>query len=221
MTSLCHLASDWRGDLPPGGAMVEQKIDGFRCLWFRGIDGKPRLWTRQGHPIEGCDHIAHRLALFEEAAGGPLFIDGELQVDGSLAATKHWVETGWKHGGEKGVYHAFDVLADADWRAGGGDVPLYQRKAWLAALADQVGDPWEWRARSHGRDDPTAVRIIPDEWTESMADVIDLARRVWAVEGEGVVVKDALAPYRRKRSGAWAKVKQCNQHKWSRRPIAA
>lgn len=54
MTGLCHLAADWRGDVPAGGWLVEQKWDGWRCLYFRGIDGQPRLWTRQGMPIDGA-----------------------------------------------------------------------------------------------------------------------------------------------------------------------
>lgn len=215
MTALCQLAGDYRGALTLGGAMGELKHDGFRCLRFAGIDGKARLWTRQGIPIEGCDHIAYRLGLIEEAAGEPLFIDGELVVDGTLAATKHWVETGHKFGGERGLFHAFDVMPLRDWKAGGCDQPLYARKARLKSLMDAVGDPWEWRPGSRGRDEgATSVVYVEDQWLATPADVIAEARRVWATGGEGLMLKDAEAPYRRNRNPAWQKVKAANQQKW-------
>lgn len=203
--------------------MVELKHDGFRCLFTRGIDGKPGLWTRNGMPIQGCDHILHRLTMFEESAGGPLFIDGELVVDGTLAATKAWVERGHKLGGEAGVFHAFDMLPYPDWRAGGSPTPLYARKSALQHLSAQVeteaANRWEWRPGSRGRDDTAIpVRVVLDEWATDAADVLDLARRVWADNGEGVMVKDAEAPYCRTRNRSWLKVK--SEAAW-RYPIAA
>lgn len=215
--SLCALATDWKGHIPEGGAAFEVKFDGFRCLRFRGIDGKPYLFTRQGQIIHGCDHIAHRLALIEEAAGEPLFIDGELVVDGTLAATKHWVETGHKFGGEKGTFYAFDVLPYREWQRGGWDAPWYERKAMLKRLLAEVGDPWEWRPGSRGRDEgATAVALVEDSWAADAGDAISEARRIWAAQGEGIVLKDPLAPYRRSRGPAWTKVKQLNYHHWSK-----
>lgn len=212
---LCQLAGEWKGSMPLGGMLVEQKHDGFRCLWFRGHDGKPRLWTRNGMPIEGCAHIAWRLSQMEEAAGRPLFIDGELVVDGTLAATKHWVETGWRAGGEKGTLYAFDVLDEAEWRAGGTDRPLIERKKALSGLFGATVDDWEWRPGSRGRDEALPpVVILPDSWCFTPADVVAEARRVWAAGGEGLMLKDALSPYQRNRSDAWLKVKADN--KWMR-----
>lgn len=217
MNGLCALAADWKGEMSDGGVMFENKVDGFRCLYFRGVDGQPRLWSRQGMPLEGADHVFRRLQAMEAAAGTPLFIDGEIQVDGSLAATKHWFETGWRKGGDKGVFHAFDVLDFADWQRGGTDQPLYERKARLAELygpTEEIGDGWTWREGSRGAEAPPAVRLVEDGWCFDVADVVNEARRVWAIGGEGLMLKDAESPYRRKRSPAWQKVKQENFHKW-------
>jgi len=219
VTSLCQLAGDWRGNLPPGGVLSEPKIDGWRCLAFRGIDGKFRLWTRQGMPIEGADHVLYKLGLMDRAAGGPMFWDGEIQVGGSLAATKQWFEGGWKRGGERGTFHAFDCMTQAEWRAGGSSMPLYQRKAQLAAIMRAVDEDealsWEYRPGSKGDDAwRSSVTILPDLWLETPADVIAEARRVWAGGGEGLVLKDAEAPYRRNRNAGWLKVKAENMHKW-------
>ena len=200
--------------------MYEQKVDGWRALRFPGIDGKVRLSTRNGHPIEGIEHILHRLALMEQIAGEPMVFDGEFQVGGTLEATKHWCERGWRLGGEAGTFYAFDCLTLAEWRAGGTDRPLYERKAQLQALARAVDEEpalsWEWRPGSHGRDESGAVQILADSWAADERDVVDEAQRVWAAGGEGLMLKDAESPYRRLRSGAWLKVKGENVMKWSK-----
>lgn len=212
--SLCQLAKDWDGSVPAGGIMHEAKIDGWRALRFPGIDGRVRLWTRGGHVIEGTEHILHRLALMERVAGEPLVFDGEFQVDGTLDATKAWCERGWKIGGEAGTFFAFDCLPYREWRDGGCSTPLYERKKRLVDLARAVEeDPalsWEWRPGSRGRDEagPSPVRVLEDGWAFTASDVLDEARRVWANEGEGLVLKDPEAPYQRRRSDAWQKVRR-------------
>lgn len=218
MSQLCQLAQDWRGDVPAGGVMAEPKIDGWRALYFRGIDGQPRLWTRNGMPIDGADHILYRCRLLESVAGLPLFIDGEYQVDGSLAATKAWCERGWRQGGDKGLFHAFDVLPYAEWLEGGSERPLHARKAMLADLAGQVeNDPalsWEWRPGSHGRDgEASPLIVMPDQWAFDAGDVLDAANRIWAAGGEGLVLKNAESPYERRRTSNWLKVKYSAQFK--------
>lgn len=192
--------------------MAEQKIDGWRALYFRGHDGRPRLWTRNGRRIEGVGHILHHLQHLEQIAGEPLMIDGEFQVDGALAATKLWCERGWKIGGVAGVFHAFDCLPAMVWRAGGGDTPLYARKRQLAELisasAADAAFQWEWRAGSHGCDgERSPVGLLADDWLADADDVRAEARRVWAAGGEGLMLKDAEATYRLNRNASWLKVK--------------
>ena len=137
VTALCQLAQDYRGNLPTGGMLFEEKIDGWRALRLAGIDGKVRLWTRNGMPIEGVSHILQRLAEMEVVAGEPMFFDGEFQVGGTLADTKAWCETRWRQGGTAGIFHAFDCMTLAEWRAGGTDRPLIERKAMLRRLFAQ------------------------------------------------------------------------------------
>ncbi len=216
MNSLCQLASDWRGTLPSEGTWAEPKIDGWRAMRFPGIDGITRLWTRNGMPIEGVGHILHRLERMERAAGEPMMFDGEFQVGGTLEATKRWCEAGWKQGGEAGVYHLFDCLPLADWQAGGGAIPLYQRKARARVLWEATAEEeWDWRPGSRGRDEGAIpVVLVEDQWLGIRADVVNEARRIWAAGGEGLVLKDSMAPYQRSRNGAWVKVKSENQAKW-------
>jgi len=208
------LAGRWAGVLPEGGAMVERKLDGFRCLFFRGLDRQPGLWTRGGMPMPGASHILARLLEIEAAIGGQHFIDGEFVVDGTLAATKAHYERGWRLG-DAGVFHAFDAVPFADWERGQSDIPLHERKAALArAIAATAPDAsaWEWREGSRGAGhgvDP--VELVADTWALDAADVEAEAQFAWAAGHEGVVAKDASAGYVRARSNAWLKLKRVGE----------
>lgn len=90
----------------------------------------------------------------------------------------------------------------------------------MQQLAGQVRDDpalsWDWRPRSYGGDDPDAVQVLKDEWAFSESDVHDMVRRVWAEGGEGVMLKDPEAPYRRNRNATWQKVKLPNWKRWAK-----
>lgn len=209
--TITQLAREWDGKHPPAGAMLEEKRDGWRAIYLRGVEGIPRLFTRGGVTIEGTGHIRHRIALMERAAGERLVVDGEFQVGSTLRETKAWCEAGWKQGGEAGTFYAFDCLTQAEWKAGGSDVPLYQRKArlvelWHAAEA-LVRDEWDWRPGSRGSDqDSQPVRVLPHVHAFTRQEVVDLVAGIWSCGGEGAVIKDMTAPYRRNRSKDWMKV---------------
>lgn len=207
---LCQLAGRWQGTIPDGGIVCEEKRDGWRALWFPGIDEKPRLWTRGGQPIEGTDHIAHWLGIMERVAGEPMMFDGEFQVDGTLTATKTWCERGWKAGGNAGKLYLFDAMPLADWQSGRCDTPWITRKARLTDImraAEESPLSWEWAPGARG-DTPGSVEIMDDVWLFTADDVRDEANRVWARGGEGLMLKDPAAPYVRARSDAWLKVKK-------------
>ena len=209
---LCQLAGRWAGVMPdPAGAMVERKHDGFRCLFFRGLHGQSGMWTRNGMPMPGVSHILERLIDVEAAMGAPHMIDGELVVDGTLAATKAHYDSGWRLR-DAGAFHAFDAVPFDDWQAGRCDTPLFERKAALArAIAATAPDSaaWEWsegsRGAGHGID---PVEFVADTWAFTAADVEGEAQRGWAAGHEGVMIKRVDAPYIRGRSDAWLKLKR-------------
>lgn len=193
------------------GALLERKHDGFRCLFFRGLDGQPSLWTRNGMPMPGVNHILARLLEVEATMGAPHMIDGELVVDGTLAGTKAHYDRGWRLG-DAGTFHAFDAIPFEAWQAGRCDTPLVERKAALArAIAATAPDSaaWEWAERSRGAGhgvDPVA--LVVDSWAFTASDVESEAQRGWAAGHEGAMIKRADAPYIRGRSDAWLKLKR-------------
>jgi ATP dependent DNA ligase domain len=172
-----------------------------------------RLWTRNGHEIHGTGHILHVLNVMERIAGEPLMLDGEFQVGGTLLATKAWCEAGWKSGGEDGTLHLFDAMPERQWRNGGCDMPLIERKERLQALHDtalaEIADDWAWREGTRGREpDAPATVVISHQIVAAARGVRMLAEEVWARGGEGLMVKDPTAAYTRGRSNAWLKVKR-------------
>jgi len=185
---LCQLASDWRGKLQPGNWLAQQKVDGVRALWINGD-----LVTREGVSIGGTDHIRRELRELERAAGARLFVDGEFQVDGNLAATmRHFNQRG--RYGDAGTLFVFDVLPHNQWLANASEKPLTARLMQLQRLVDVT--------------QPKTIRMIPSGPVANEADVTRLAEAMWRADLEGLVVKRADARYERRRSKEWRKVKQ-------------
>jgi ATP-dependent DNA ligase len=197
--------------MPDGGAMIELKHDGYRCLFFPGLNRKPGLWTRNGMSMPGAGHILARLLEVEAALGGRWMIDGEFVVDGTLAATKAHYDRGHRLG-DAGTFYTFDAVPLDDWQRGRCDMPLFERKAALARAIEATAPDaaaWEWPAGSHGTGhgvDP--VEMVSDVWLFDAAEVEAEARRVWAQGHEGLMIKRADAPYIRARSDDWLKLKQ-------------
>ena len=212
---LVQLAGEWRGGLPDGGAMCEQKMDGVRAYYLGNT-----LRTREGMEIGGVGHILHRLAGIERAYGQPLMFDGEFIAPGGYQATLRHIGQGLR-APEGGTLHLFDCLHAEEWQANDCDRPLYERKAMLSSLVGIQNDSdggWTWRAGTHGKEpDGPALAIVEDEWCATQADIEAMARRIWAADGEGVVVKDAEGIYRRERSNRWMKYKQRG---WATRKVA-
>lgn len=214
---LFQLLGRWNGKALEQPMAFEQKMNGWRAGRWRGVDGKPRLWTRNGHEIHGTAHIQRALAGIEAIAGQRLFFDGEFVVtptDGNdtLLATKTWCETSWKAGGNAGTLHLFDIMPEDDWKRGGSDMPWMQRKAWLCDLVnqwqDQEADRWEWIEGSRGAEGPTPIRAIPHRIVRSAGEVRRLVADIWARGGEGAVLKALDAGYQRNRVSTQMKVKR-------------
>ena len=212
---LVQLAGEWRGGIPAHGTWAEEKLDGVRACWVGG-----ELLTREGQPIGGIDHIAYRLRSIEKGVGHGIFFDGEFIAPGGYRATLRHIGQGLR-APEQGTLHLFDAIPASAWAAGGTECPLYERKeqlrAWVALAADPSAD-WNWRPGTHGREpNEPALSIVPDTWCATQADVEDMANRIWARGGEGVMLKDSESLYRRTRSNAWLKYKRAD---WSVRKLA-
>lgn len=203
--SLCQLATDWGGDLPPLGAMAERKHDGWRFLW---IDGK--AFTRNGMPYRGIGHIERAIGLLQRQFDRPMFLDGEFVVGTSLhtlAQTKAHQDRGWKSG-DAGKLWLFDAVPLDQWRSDDCEMLLWERKKALAvAIAGMRADPLSWEfGWDEGIECP--IGLVADHWIADRRAAERMASEIWQAGGEGIVIKDADSHYRRNRNAAWQKYRR-------------
>ena len=157
----------------PGRYAVEEKFDGFRGLVSILPGGRFEIRNRDGvntGRIENTPGL--RAALLALVAKNPSLAAGTL-LDGELVG-RSWNETATllsaKGGSDAGLrYVVFDVpwLAGHDLRA----LPLRERRAELVKLATHF--------------DGTVLIL-----SKLLTPAADLAERIWAAGGEGLIVKD-------------------------------
>ncbi|WP_027664331.1 DNA ligase D [Rhizobium leguminosarum] len=172
---------------PPAGTgwIHEIKFDGYR-IQMRVLDGEATLKTRKG-----LDWTAKYPEIAEAASTLPdAIIDGEIcALDGSGAPDFAALQAALSEGKTSElVYFAFDLLYE-----GGEDLrslPLVARKARLQSLLSDAGS------------DPR-IRFV--EHFETGGDAV--LRSACKLSLEGIISKQADAPYQSGRTESWAKSK--------------
>lgn len=170
--------------VPSGsGWLYEYKYDGYRLLIATG-DGVATAWTRNGK-----DWSDKFKSLVKAAAALPAgcLVDGEavaLGADGKPSF--QLLQAGLKGGKADLAFYAFDLLVDR-----GEDIrklPNLERKTRLASLLEGVAPPILYGDHVIGKG-------------EALFDAI------CAQGGEGIIAKQADAPYSGSRGRSWLKVK--------------
>jgi bifunctional non-homologous end joining protein LigD len=186
------------------GLLYEPKYDGIRALVH--LDGpEVRIWSRLGNEkTSQFPSLVHALRTWGAAVRRPLLVDGEI-----VALDRQGRPAGFQRlqgrihlTGVKDVerierqqpvaFIAFDLLRDGDDDLRG--LPLAERRARLER---------HWRTGTTGTAD-TSVRLSE----QSAGDGRDLHERAVQEGWEGLVAKEARAPYQSgRRSPAWRKLK--------------
>jgi bifunctional non-homologous end joining protein LigD len=172
-------------DVPTGNEWIhEYKYDGYRLLLSVG-DGLATAWTRNGK--DWSDKFKSLVKAAAQLPAGCL-IDGEaaaLDKDGK-PSFQLLQSTLKESKGANLVFYAFDLLVDR-----GKDIrklPNIVRKERLAALLEGVSPPIIYGDHVIGRGEA-------------------LFEQVCKQRGEGIISKQANAPYRGQRTRNWLKVK--------------
>jgi DNA ligase D-like protein (predicted ligase) len=171
--------------------IYERKLDGERCLAFRGEAGEVRLLSRNQRDITGTfPEVASALA---GQCGDGCVLDGEIVAfdDAQTRFEKLQQRLGVPHPSDRLLrefpvfYYVFDVMyaEDRDIRP----LPQLERKRLLKEIIEPRGPI---RYTEHRSGDGEAF------WREACADG-------W----EGLIAKNADAPYRGGRSSNWLKFK--------------
>jgi DNA ligase-1 len=91
----------------PGKAVVQKKLDGFRCIAAR--DGEVVLYTRGGKILDALVHIKE---LIEPHLTDDVTLDGELYLHGtSLQTIASWAKRNQPDTARL-VYHVYDAVSD-------------------------------------------------------------------------------------------------------------
>ena len=182
---LCQLvAQTYDPHNHPADALVDLKADGLRHLWIGG-----QQVTREGVPFKAASHVRPALLELERAYGKPMFFDGEYVNDDGLDASI----ADFQRGKGTGVVWLFDAVPLDEWRRDRCAAPLERRRDLLldrgqTVFCDGLGALAPFRL--------------------GVAETYAKARDIWALGGEGLVVKRGGSLYTRSRSDDWQKLKQ-------------
>jgi bifunctional non-homologous end joining protein LigD len=162
----------------------EVKFDGYRLLAFV-VGGTARLVTRNGH--DWTNRLPHLAAAVERLGLRDALLDGEMvALDREGKSDFSALQAALSEGRDKALfYYAFDLLHLDGWDLR--PARLVDRKAALRGLGDWKG----------------TVRYSDHMEGEQAA----LHDQACAHKLEGIICKQADAPYRAGRSRAWVKVK--------------
>ena len=164
----------------------ERKLDGVRCLAFKGSDDGVRLLSR--NRLSQNAHFPELVTALERQAARELVVDGEVVAfEGSRTSFSRLARRAREP--VPLYYYVFDLLHldGFDTRA----LPLRARKA-LLRRAVGFGGP---------------LRFTPHRNREGPKLFVDACRKGW----EGLIAKRADSPYVGKRSRDWLKLKCGNE----------
>ena len=191
---LCQLITDWNGKRWPacGTALVEQKHDGLRAVWFNG-----EIVTRNEAPMPCAAHAIPALRDLQATFGVPMMFDAEYIEAGGFEATKRAHETGGASRPPEhppGLLMIFDAIPMSVWRGIEPCAPLVERKEALRLAMARAPSPY--------------LRYVAHVTATTPADVERIAALAIDAGHEGIVIKDPRAAYERQRSASWQRIKR-------------
>lgn len=181
----CCLPQTWSAETQPRHALVQPKIDGIRALY---VDTS--IITREGQPLDCALHCLPALVELERLYGCKMVFDGEYREPEGFEATL----SAMRRGLGVGTFHLFDAIPYAEWARNKCTERLDSRLLKLDEVAGAV--------------ELTFVEIVDFSFIGGAEEAMALANVEWSHGGEGLVVKDRLAPYSRGKSNTWLKLKQ-------------
>lgn len=191
-----QLAKDFSGKLPRK-ILIQPKLDGYRAI---GQTGTGRLFSRNGKEILGFDDISEQLSRLPSGC----YLDGEIMSQ-NFKGTQ---QSAFAHtSGKLGIYNAFDFMEGS---IGTKEDQHTRSKNLLEFLG--VGPEGPRNVRSE------ICNIIPvqswliDKGSEGSVydEMLSYYDQCLAEGYEGIMIKDAEAPYQLKRGTNWQKMKPVN-----------
>jgi len=208
----CQLAKD-AGDHEAklkGRKLLDYKLDGVRVIAvlkrIHGIDGHGNdisfmmvtLHSRNGKIFENFGHIEHQLTKAAQDFESDWILDGEI-TSASFQDLMTQVHRKRNADASDAVFNVFDAIPYDDFEKGICRDPQHQRSYNLRGLFGHFAD-----CPNIKRLDYWEADLDTEEGRTKLDDMRDKAAELGL---EGVMVKDANAPYECKRTASWLKIK--------------
>lgn len=200
--------------------IVTEKLDGIRRVMIKE-DGVVKCYSRSGHEDTGMIEIINEAKFLPDN----YVYDGELIAAGNFRdniATRQATSSIANSGGLKKnlIFNVFDMVPISQFYWGVSSENAAQRKLKLAATLDDqdsvyMMDPDNWQARIVNQRcsedmqiDMPHIKAVPILGiVKSFDEVTPIVEKIWARQGEGVMLNVATGKYEIKRSKQLLKVK--------------
>jgi DNA ligase-1 len=182
-----------------GKKLIEVKLDGVRVITIVYPDGRVDMFSRNGKELVNFPHIAEQFKKTVSGITEPTVFDGEV-MSSSFQDLMKQVHRKSDVKANDATLHLFDYLPLENFEQGKWFVSQIARSAKLVAYKAL----WAEETPNIEIVGQEQVDLDSDEGMKRFVEINQLA-----IKGgyEGIMIKDADAPYECKRSVAWLKLK--------------
>ena len=197
----CQLAHDSANheSKVTGKKIIEVKLDGVRVITIVYPDGRVDQFSRNGKELVNFPHVKEQLVKVAGQFTEPMVLDGEI-MSGSFQDLMKQIHRKSSAKANDAVLNLFDALPLAQFELGESATTQEQRSEWLKT--------W-FEANETALPNVTVVaqEMVDLDTPEGQLRYKEINVKAIAGGYEGIMLKDALAGYKCKRSVAWLKLK--------------
>ena len=182
-----------------GKKIIEVKLDGVRVITIVYPDGRVDQFSRNGKELVNFPHVKEQLAKIAKGFTEPMVLDGEI-MSGSFQDLMKQIHRKSSAKANDAVLNLFDALPLSQFELGESATTQEARSEWLKTWfeANEAALP--------------NVTVVAQETVDLDTDEGQVRYKeinAMAIAGgyEGIMLKDADAGYKCKRSVAWLKLK--------------
>jgi DNA ligase-1 len=197
----CQLAHDSANheEKVTGKKIIEVKLDGVRVLTIVYPDGRVDQFSRNGKELVNFPHVKEQIAKIAHSFTEPMVLDGEI-MSGSFQDLMKQIHRKSSAKANDAVLNLFDAVPLAQFETGESAVTQEKRSEWLKTWFD---------ANESMLPNVTVVaqELVDLDTDEGQVRYKEINALAIAGGYEGIMLKDAGAGYKCKRSVAWLKLK--------------
>ena len=197
----CQLAHDSANheSKVTGKKIIEVKLDGVRVITIVYPDGRVDQFSRNGKELVNFPHVKEQLAKIAKGFTEPMVLDGEI-MSGSFQDLMKQIHRKSSAKANDAVLNLFDALPLSEFEQGESATTQEQRSEWLKTWFD---------ANESALPNVTVVaqETVDLDTDAGQARYKEINALAIAGGYEGIMLKDAAAGYKCKRSVAWLKLK--------------